>query len=295
MIFSAKNVKLRLNTVDILANQCTLSIQAGLDPRYDAGSRHSRDYYAQNGIGSRLNFSHYLTGSLDDIKKLVSTQGEMIGDDGMSNEGQIVSGSFGGMVFTSGYLSSYSIQFTPNSPVVANSEVVFFDDLTGRFVQTEEAAPKEEILNCKNITFANSSSSEMGEINDFITANYNYTSEINPVYLAGATVPERIYFGRKNVSMGIDVDNPTGYVPYDGITANFAFNMAKHNSSIPVERFSCYGRLQSRTVQASVGGRVTHQLGIVTHNPHLTHRVFGIRPVGRPVTSDVVGVPRNVY
>lgn len=300
MIFSAKNVKLRLTTdatddIHLLANQCTLNIQTSLEAKYDAGSRHSIDYRASNGIGSRLNFSHYLEGdNVNTVKNLLTTQGELIGDDGRSNEGKVVQGSFGGMEFVSGYLTSYSIQFSPNSPVIANSEIVFFDDLNGAFEQTEETADKDEILNCKNIIFGNSSSSDVGVIDNFIGATYNYTSEINPVYHAGSTVPERIYFGRKTVSMNIDIDNPTGTLPYNGASAKFNINLTKHNSPTPVESFVCFGRIQSRTVGASVGGRVTHQIGIVSNTPRGGNtRVLGITPTDRPrlISKAIPGIP----
>ena len=74
----------------------------------------------------------------------------------------------------SGYLRSYDINFQPNQPVVANSTIVFFDDLSGDFVQTEELVPKEKVLNCKNIEVQNASSSDVGEINDFINMSYSY-------------------------------------------------------------------------------------------------------------------------
>ena len=283
MIFAAKNIKLSLNEVDILATQCSLDLATSIDPRYDAGERHSRNYFASNGMGSTLSFSHYLTGDLDKIKTFIGGQGELRGSDDRSNEGSIITGSFGGLTFTSGYLASYTLQFSPNSPVVANSTVVFFDDLDGGFTQTEEEIPKEQILNCKNITFENTSAVKIGEINDFLEATYSYTSEINPVYSAGRTVPDRIYFGKKSVAMGIQVDNPTGYMPYNGIEGNFKINLSKHGSSTNVENFTCFGTLQSRAMQASVGSKVSHQLAIITHNHTQTTNVLGIKSTARPV------------
>ncbi|HAI17891.1 MAG TPA: hypothetical protein DCM10_07695 [Xanthomarina gelatinilytica] len=292
MIFAAKNIKLSLNEVDILATQCSLDIANAIDPRYDAGQRHSRNYFANDGVGSTLTFSHFLTGDLDKIKTFISSQGELRGSDRRSNQGQIITGSFGGLIFTSGYLQSYSIEFSPNSPVVANSTVVFFDDLEGEFTQTEDHIPQEEVLNCKNISIINTSATEIGQINDFLSASYNYTSEINPVYQAGQTVPERIYFGKKSVTMGIRVDNPTGYLPYNGITAQFKINLTKHNSSTNVENFLCFGTLQSRAMQASVGNSVSHQLAIVSHNHTNETNVLGIVATERPIFEE--GSPYNL-
>tara|TARA_Y100000356_G_C11244910_1_gene283382 strand:+ start:736 stop:1635 length:900 start_codon:yes stop_codon:yes gene_type:complete len=298
MIFSAKNTKLTLNGLDIIATQCALDIATTIDPRYDAGQRHSQSYFASNGVGSSMSFSHYLTGDLDKIKEFISDQGEKIGSDQRSNEGRIISGSFGGLTFTSGYLQTYSIQFNPNSPVIANSTVVFFDDLKGEFSQTDARVSEQEILNCKNITIENLSSTGVGSINDFINASYNFSVDINPVYKAGQTLPDRIYFGRKSVSMGIEVDNPTGYLPYNGVTSKFKLNLSKHNSSTATENFSCFGVLQSRSVRTSVDDKVSHMLQILTNNPKVTSNVFGIEPRPRPVFvgagGDDVGVPLNV-
>ena len=295
MIFSSKNTKLRLNDLDIIANQCSLDVQASIDPRYDAGQRHSKNYFANAGIGSTLSFSHYLTGGLDKIKSFIANQGEKIGSDNRSNEGQIISGSFGGMTFTSGYLSSYSIDFQPNSPVIANSTIVFFDDLQGEFTQNQEIISEDKILNCKNITIENTSSNLLGEINDFINTSYNYSSEINPVYSAGKTVPDRIYFGKKTVSMGIEVDNPTGFLPYNGISSKFLINLYRHNESDTAgatETFSCFGVLQSRSVSASVGNKVTHNLSIVSNTTRVDLVASGIIPTARPVFPD--GSPLNL-
>jgi hypothetical protein len=239
-------------------------------------------------LGSSLTFTHYLTGDLDKIKTFISEQGELVGPDNRSNEGQIISGSFGGLTFTSGYLASYTIRFEPNRPVTANSTVVFYDDLDGEFTQNIEDIQEESILNCKNITFENTSTEEIGEINDFISASYNYTSDVRPVYSAGNTVPDRISFGRKSVVMGIQVDNPTGYMPYNGITANFKINLFNHGGTESVESFSCFGTLQSRAIQARVGDRVNHQLAIISHKHISLAKILGIMPTVRPDVNEGV-------
>lgn len=286
MIFSSKNTKLSLNDLNIIADQCSLDIQASIDPRYDAGQRHSRNYFANAGIGSTLTFSHYLTGNLDNIKAFITTQGEKIAGN-RSNEGVPVSGSFGGMVFKSGYLRSYDINFQPNQPVVANSTIVFFDDLSGDFVQTEEVVPKEKVLNCKNIEVQNASSSDVGEINDFINMSYSYSSEINPVYSAGKTVPDRIYFGKKNVSMGLEVDNPTGHVPFSGADSKFTIKLFNYSDTNSQESFSCFGALQSRSIRTSVDNKVSHQLSIVSNATAIGTLVAAtITPIARPVFKD---------
>ena len=94
--------------------------------------------------------------------------------------------------------------------------------------------------------------------------------------------------------MNIDIDNPTGTLPYNGASAKFNINLTKHYSPTPVESFVCFGRIQSRTVGASVGGRVTHQIGIVSNTPRGGNtRVLGITPTDRPrlISKAIPGIP----
>ena len=121
MLYSAKNAKLKVNDVEITASNAELSLSANLDPLYVASSRSSDNFVASNGIGGQLNFNYFLTGT-DYFKSFITGQGETEADT------TVISGNFGGLNFDSGYLTSYSVNFSPNAPAVASASVKFFDE-----------------------------------------------------------------------------------------------------------------------------------------------------------------------
>ena len=126
MFYSASNAKLKVNDEEILASNASLSLSAALQPNYLITQRNTRDYTPSNGVGGQLSFNYYLTGK-DFFKTFIRGQGEK------EKETTVISGNFGGLNFDSGYLTSYSVNFSPNSPASASATVSFFDDLKGNF------------------------------------------------------------------------------------------------------------------------------------------------------------------
>ena len=147
MLYSASNAKLKINGNEILASNASLSLGASLSPRYQIAGDSTRNtsvYSPTNGIGGQLNFSYFITGK-DYFKAFITGQGET------GNMGEVISGNFGGLNFDSGYLTSYSANFSPNSSSVANVSISFFDQLNGVFSPSEEQAPDStQILNLRS-------------------------------------------------------------------------------------------------------------------------------------------------
>ena len=129
MLFSSKNTKLKLSGYEVLARDCSLRISSDTAARFDSKQRRSSSFAAQSGISSSLSFSYYMTANdqspvfnslyVDPVRHFEVSQGEK--DDGLA-----INGSFGGLFFEKGYLSSYSVNFEPNSPVLVSCEIVFF-------------------------------------------------------------------------------------------------------------------------------------------------------------------------
>lgn len=152
MLYSASNAKLRINGREILASQAQLSLSTSLAPKYTIGQRSTTTYVPSQGIGGKLDFTYYFTGD-DYFRGFITGQGEIARDategglvvndsfdsppDAFANS-EIMSGDFGGLNFKSGYLTSYSVNFAPNSSVVASAQVSFFDELAGEFTPTDE-------------------------------------------------------------------------------------------------------------------------------------------------------------
>jgi len=223
MLYSANNAKLKLNDKEILASNAELSLGTSLSANYLMQDRHTTTFASSNGIGGTLNFNFYLTGK-DFIKSFVTGQGEI-----PQGESQKISGNFGGLNFDSGYLTSYSVNFSPNSPAIASASIAFFSDLEGEFSSTSSAPPSDvDVLNFSNATIA----SQLGEniVNDFIAGTYNYNASVAPVYLMNETKPSRISFGEKTISANFEIDNPTGTLPFAGSDAKIEVGLKKFDN-----------------------------------------------------------------
>ncbi len=271
MFFTANNAKLQVNGNEILASNAEISLNTSLQPNYTIKQRSTNDYAASNGIGGRMSFNYYITGR-DYFKKFITGQGEL-----PIKNSQILSGSFGGLNFDSGYLTSYSVNFSPNSPIVANATVVFFDELGGQFSGdgfSTETAPsdfEEEtgILNGKDIAISHyvpigpphTASVRSGDISEFVAGSYNYQLDVKPVYLMNETKPSSVSFGAKDVNMNFETDNPTGYLPVSGNTARISVDL-KNKSSETVENFTCSGILSTRNLAAAVGDYVKQTINV---------------------------------
>lgn len=288
MFYSASNAKLKFDDHEIMASNAQLSLTANLEPAYVAGARHSDVFKASNGIGGRLNFNYYLTGT-DYFKSFITGQGE-----GKNDGGEIVSnpisGNFGGLNFDSGYLTSYTVNFTPNSPAVASASLSFFDELKGTFV-SESSAPADstEILNFSNAVI--SSAFEEDVVDNFIEGSFNYSSEVTPAYSMGETKPSRVSFGVKSVGMNFEVDNPTGNLPVSGSSAQIEVGLKRFNNvNIPMENWTLrsgptndnYNPFVSTSatgdVSATWNGSSSSEYGIADSTPFIANEndVFNI-------------------
>ncbi len=271
MIFSSKNTKLKLSGYEVLARDCSLRISSDTAARFDSKQRRSSSFAAQSGISSSLSFSYYMTVNdqssafnslyVDPVRHFEVSQGEK--DDGLA-----INGSFGGLFFEKGYLSSYSVNFEPNSPVLVSCEIVFFSDLKGSFEVSEEVHDDNyfsKILNCKNAEIKTVDGYQILEENkEFLSASYSYNCEIKPVYVTGKTEPERIYFGRKSSSMNIKVDKDKGNLDYNGVQAGFSVSL-KNDQGDDITSLICEGIIQSKSIQASVGEKVNYDLNLISY------------------------------
>jgi len=227
VFYSSSNAKLRVNDHEILASNARLSLTAAVEPNYVAGARHSQTFNASRGIEGRLDFDYYLTGA-DYFKLFITGQGE-VKDSSAEVVDDPISGNFGGLNFDSGYLTSYSVNFSPNSPAVASASVRFFDELKGTFVSAPSPPPSStEVLNFSNAVV--SSVFEEDEVDNFVEGTFNYDSNVEAVYLAGETKPSRVSFGVKSINMNFEIDNPTGNLPISGSEAQIEVALKKFNN-----------------------------------------------------------------
>jgi hypothetical protein len=263
VLYSANNATLKINGTEILASNASLSLSASLEANYVIGDRNTNFYAASNGIAGSLQFNYFLTGN-DYFKSFITGQGEI-----PQSASQTISGNFGGLNFDSGYLTSYNVDFSPNSPVTASVSIAFFDDLQGTFTPTEEQAQAATVLNTSRI--AVTSDFETDIINNFIAGGYNYSSEVAPVYLMGETKPSSISFGKKTTSMNFEVDNPTGNLPVDGSEAKIEVKLrgGAVNDFTNLDVFSCSGVMQSRNLASAAGAYIKQSINVIQNDSQI--------------------------
>ena len=263
MFYSASNAKLKVNDEEILASNASLSLSAALQPNYLITQRNTRDYTPSNGVGGQLSFNYYLTGK-DFFKTFITGQGEK------EKETTVISGNFGGLNFDSGYLTSYSVNFSPNSPASASATVSFFDDLKGNFTSVEELAPDiSTVLNFKDASVAGEMASGFDNVENFVGGAYNYTAEVKPVYLINETKPRAVSFGPKNVNLNFEIDSPSGYLPFSGASAKISVDL-KNLAGAVIENFTCDGALQQRNLGSAVGDYIKQTINIVEATTNAT-------------------------
>jgi hypothetical protein len=287
MLFSSKNTKLKINNIEVLARDCSLSISSSATARFDSKDRRSKSLVSDTGISSSLSFSYYMTENdqkkgddllfVDPIRKFELLQGEL-------EDGQVISGDFGGLSFDKGYLSSYSVGFEPNSPVIVSCEIVFFSDLKGDFEESNQFHNQEiediiNVLNCKDAEIKLADDSEnFPEETEFLSASYSYNCQITPVYVSGDTEPARIYFGRKSSSMNIKINKDKGNLDYNGLKADFSVILNDKNGA-EITSVICKGTIQSKSIQASSGQKVNYDLNLISYSSPTEVTVNSITPI----------------
>ena len=267
MVYSADNSKLLVNDNEILASSAQISLGTSLSPKYLMTQRHTQDQVPNNGIGGKLSFNYHITGK-DYFKEFITGQGEI-----PFSGSQQLSGNFGGLYFSSGFLTSYSVNFSPNSPTSASATVDFFDYARGVFSPVNQPAPSDtQILNMTHATIEGEFAT--GAVDNFIAGTYNYSSEVMPVYLMNETIPSDISFGAKTVNINFEVDNPTGYLPISGDAAKISVNL-KNSSSTLLENFTCSGVINNRNLASSAGDYIKQTVNITQNNLSATEIYVG--------------------
>ena len=101
---------------EFLAQTVSLDLSASASPSYLAEKRYTRTFAPEDGINGTLSLTYSLTG-VDPLKDYI------INDSGNASKYRTLSGNFGGLNFSSGYLTSYDASFSPNQPVSASASI----------------------------------------------------------------------------------------------------------------------------------------------------------------------------
>jgi hypothetical protein len=250
MFYTFKNTRISLNSIDVVVDSATLSHSASLESFYQESDRNSSIYRSNDGIQGSFGIRYYLTG--EDFLK-----------DYIDNESSIL-GNFGGLYFSQGYLQSYSIQGSANSPVMVQANGVFFDKIQGFY------SPVYEDIS-KNIDFYNDSSTEisisidgLGSVSEISSYSYSVNNEISPVFYENSTIPDRIYFGKRSVEASFSTSNLSKSFDINGKEGSASILFSNENGQL--NAYSINGKMVSKEYSSSVGGKLSSDIRIISEN-----------------------------
>mgnify|MGYP001224222942 CR=1 FL=1 len=245
---------------EFLAQSVNLDIQANISAQYVTEERYSHTFVPEQGINGTLSFDYFLTGA-DPLKDYI------INDSGAYSKYRTLSGNFGGLNFSSGYLINYAANFSPNEPIRIKAAIRFFDALSGQHTSTNLSAVDTPTLNVQDVTITSSEEgSESQEIKPRVDSirniSYQYQSEIEASYRIGETVPENVIFGPKTVQATLEVDSLSGDLPVYGKPAHFLATLVHPFLSSVTETFPVSGVISQRNIRSTVGDLISTSLTI---------------------------------
>ena len=253
MYASFKNAELKINGSGILATDLKMSIGASLAPLFYTQDKSSKFLNANNGVGGVVEFNYYLTGN--DYLKVFTV-----------NEQSPISGNFGGLYFKSGYLQSYNLNCSPNAPVMANAQIVYYEDWSGLYTKQYIRSTGTKILNYCDATIIDTSNDglggNLGLLSGISNIQFSFNSEINPLYLAGDKNPVSINFGKKELVASFITDCYSGELPATGKAAGIKVFFNHPELPSLTESFGVSGVLFKRDLDVSVGDMLKARLYI---------------------------------
>ena len=254
--YTYKNSKIQLNGQSLFVRGATVDFTSDLTAQYKIDNRHSEKYSPAGGLGGSLQFNYLLTGS-DFVKDFIF------------DEAGAISGSFGGLNFQSGYLTSYKFQATPANPVSVDATVTFFDELKGEFAPTFAQASNSNLLNFSDAEISNTSSG-IGNLDAIQRASFTFDCELAPVYHAGETVPQDVRWGQKTVTAQLEIDNLSGDLSVFGNDSRIQINLKDPNEVIK-EAYFVKGKLGRKSLnvaaQSPLSTSLTIRQNYVTREP----------------------------
>ncbi len=270
MYYSSKNCNIKINNNTLLIDSAVLSTTADLTPVYDVGNIESKIYRPVGGLQGKLNLSYYLTG-FDFLKSVIN------------NELLVLSGNFNGLYFNSGYLTNFSINGTPNSPIIVNAEIGFFERVKGEFIPTIPKNQKENLINFSDVVVNTEGSFE--NIPNIKSFNYSYGVNIEPVYYIGQQSginmisPDRVFIGEKSLSADIITDSTSIMLPFTGEKqVGVSFGFVNPLNNLIIDYLSCSGTLQSKTLSAKVGENIFTKFSIIENNIYNIPKILSFVP-----------------
>lgn len=262
MFFNYKKIPITIDNQNILATDVSIQVSNNSQPSYKAGERYSFLNSVNDSVTSNISLSYYLTG-LDLIKT------RFIEDRNLNLTENLIVGNIAGLNFKSGFLTNYTINGEPNSPIVVNAEIAVFDDLQGnlqtffpQFYKTLDYQPLNT-SDCQ-LTIHNTDATNYSNVLSF---NYSYSAEVRPHYVTSNVsgfvnlLPHSVRYGQKQIVTNIVTDDTSGNLALKSDKLAIGVSFRDKNQ---IERESIYtsGLLTNKNINVQAGGIAANTLTI---------------------------------
>lgn len=246
MFYTYRNTDITINEKKLFVDKIDITQSTSLEDLYLNNEKNSFKSSPVNNISTSIKLSYFLTGQ--DVFKPYFT-----------DETTSIKGNFAGLTFDEAYLKNYQIVFDPNSPAKAEVELVYFDALQGTFSPTSSEYPNSEILNFNNIIISQSDDTTEN-LTNITNGSFTFNSEITPAYYVNNTIgltnfkPDRVVFGKKEITTELTTDSLTSSLPIYGVDANLTIQLVHPTNSLFNEEFFCSGILHERKLSVNKDG-----------------------------------------
>ncbi len=259
MLYSFKNLPIKINGREILASNADLSMQNYLAPTYLAGQRFSKTLLPERGIEGSLKLGYFLTG-VDYLQQFIG------------NDTGYLSGNVGGLYFNSGLLKRYNLPCSPNAAVSANVEIGFFDEIKGAFVATNPPPNTGyNYLNFADVSIDNLSAFSSESITP-LSVNYDYSTNLRPYFFAqtgdvgGIKLgPDRIVCEERRLQTDISCNSLTNNLLFSGSNLGVKINLRHPSQPTLNAYYLCSGKIISKNVSSSEKSLVKSSLSVIQY------------------------------
>lgn len=263
-----ENALLDIEGHTILATQASFGITATLEPVINVTGSVVR-YAPSAPVKGTLSFSHYCTGAFHDFLNPLTA---------IEHTGEPLAGSLAGVVFSSGYVRSLSFNVEPFQPILFNSEIDIYGELTQLPDAGSEDSQRKEFFNSypEDVQISHSlrtylAGDDIG-VNKQVAFNYSASADRNPVVTIGNELPYRVTKENVKIEMSVQGEDFGNILSVTGNQAGVKINVYDVYGESAMAEFGCTGQIYSNDLSVSSNGYI--QGGLRLSQEYLTGRAL---------------------
>ena len=232
MLYRFQDIFVTINGSGIACTSAGISFENSLDA--DRTVYDNINYKASNGTAGALTIEYYVTGKdflYEQAKDIYSLNK--------------ISGNFAGLYFSSGYISSHSIDVVNNNLVLANCAITFYDELKGE-ITTGNVDYGDFTVGHAARSYA---SNNLGVGNDFrfsLSNNLKYSID----YKATSHIPRSIKRNSIETNFSIQGNDIGNFVYWSGESGVAELTIANHRGE-SLQSYGITGQVVRKNVEVN--------------------------------------------